>query len=440
MATDWSGRAADWIGVREAVARGLAAVAPLGAEDVPLEDALGRVLARDVVSPIDQPPWDNSAMDGYAARAADLAGASAGSPVRLRVVDDIPAGGFPSRAIGPGEAARIMTGAPVPEGADSVVRVEHTDAGEAVVTVHQDRDAGANIRRRGEDLAIDDVALAAGTALAPASLGVLATVGVARPAVVRRPVVAILSNGDELAGLDAFDEVLAGRKIVNSNSYSLTGAVAAMGCIPRLLGIARDDPADIRASVEAALDADVLITSAGAAVGQHDLVKDVLDQIGYQSSFWRVRMRPGSPASFGRIPRPARAPARPDEQPLHVWGLPGNPVSALVTFMVLVRPALRRMLGRTDVHEPVIRVQAAERIPSKPDKTHFQRIVLEPGDPFPLARPTGPQGSGILTSMTRAHALAVIPEGARGVEPGERLLAMPLGGPDVAAAAYGLPE
>lgn len=432
MPVDWSGRDADWLTVRDAVERGLAAVAPLEAEEARLEDAVGRVLAGDVRSPVDQPPWDNSAMDGYAARAEDVRGASDDAPVRLRVVDDIPAGGFPSRPLGPGEAARIMTGAPVPEGADSVVRVEHTDAGHDVVEIREDRDAGSNIRRRGEDLRRGDVALPGGTALSPAAMGVLATVGVAAPRVVRRPIVAILSNGDELASLDEFEEVRAGRKIVNSNTYSLIGAVAAMGCVPRPVGIARDDVADIRGRIEAALDADVLVTSAGAAVGQHDLIKDVLDAMGYEPDFWRVRMRPGSPASLGRIPRPGRT-------PLPVWGLPGNPVSAVVTFMVLVRPPLRRMLGRSEVYEPVIRVEAAERIPSKPDKTHFQRVTLEPGDPFPLARTTGPQGSGILTSMTRADALAVIPEGRRGIDPGERFLAMPLGAPDAAVPRYALP-
>ena len=429
---DWSGREADWIPVDEAVDRGLAAAAALGpppAEEVPLEDALGRVLADDVVSPIDQPPWDNSAMDGYAALAADVEGAGDGSPVTLRVVDDIPAGGFPSRPIGPGEAAKIMTGAPVPEGADSVVRVEHTDAGDETVTITDDHDAGSNIRRRGEDLSKGDVALAAGTALGPAALGVLATVGVARPRVARRPVVAIMSNGDELAGLDAYDEVLAGRKIVNSNSYSLLGAVAATGCVPRLLGIARDDAADIRAKIEAAMDADVLVTSAGAAVGEHDRVKDVLEEMAYEQDFWRVRMRPGSPASLGRIPRPGR-------RPLLVWGLPGNPVSAVVTFMVLVAPPLRRMMGRTDVHNALFPVEAAERVPSKPDKTHFQRVIVEPGDEpgrLPRVRPTGPQGSGILTSLTRAHALVVIPEGRRGLQPGDRAMAMRVGAPDAAA-------
>jgi molybdopterin molybdotransferase len=263
-------------------------------------------------------------------------------------------------------------------------------------------------------------------------MGVLAAVGVARPRVTRRPVVAVLSNGDELASLDEFGEVLEGRKIVNSNSYTLAGAIAAMGCTPRLLGIALDDPADIRAKLEPGLDADVLITSAGAAVGQHDRVKDVLDDLGFRLDFWRVRMRPGSPASLGRIPRPGRA-------PLPVWGLPGNPVSALVTFMVLVRPPLRRMLGRTEVHEATLTVEAGERIPSKPDKVHFQRVILEPGNPVPLARPTGSQGSGILTSMTRADALVVVPEGRRGLEAGERCEAMYVGAPDRGAGAYGLP-
>jgi molybdopterin molybdotransferase len=325
-----------------------------------------------------------------------------------------------------------MTGAPVPEGADSVIRVEHTDASDTVVAIRSDGDAGSNIRRKGEDLREGERALEAGTAIGPAAMGVLAIAGVARPRVVRRPVVGILSNGDELVDLDEYDQVEAGRKIVNSNSYSLLGAVAATGCVPRVLGIAGDDPADIRDRLEAGLDADVLITSAGAAVGEHDRVKDVLDELGYELDFWRVRMRPGSPASLGRIPRSGR-------RPLPVWGLPGNPVSALATFLVLVRPPLRRMLGRARVHDAVFPVEAMERIPSKPDKTHFQRVILEPGDPLPLARPTGAQGSGILTSMTRADALFVVPEGMSGVEPGGRGVAMALGAPDRTVAEYRLP-
>jgi molybdopterin molybdotransferase len=430
---DWSNRDADWLSVREAVERGLGAVERLEPEEVPLEASLGRVLADDVLSPVHQPPWDNSAMDGYAVRADDVRGASPDRPVRLAVVDDVPAGGFPSRTIGPGEAARIMTGAPTPEGADSVVRVEHTDAGDEVVEVRDDGDVGRNIRRRGEDLAEGALALEAGTAIGPAAMGVLAIAGVARPRVVRRPVVAVLSNGDELAALDEYDQVREGRKIVNSNSYSLAGALTAMGCVPKLLGIARDDPADIRRKLEPALDADLLITSAGAATGEHDRVKDVLEEMGFELDFWRTRMRPGSPASFGRIPR-SGGPSLP------VWGLPGNPVSALVTFMVLVRPSLRQMLGRARIHNAVVPVEAGARIPSKPDKVHFQRVVLEPGEPLPLARPTGAQGSGILTSMTRADALFVVPEGRRGVEPGQRGVAMLLGAPDAAGREYALPE
>lgn len=419
MPVDWSGRDADWLSVRDAVERGLAAVSPLALETIRVEESLGRVLGEDARSPVHQPPWDNSAMDGYAARAEDLAGATAEAPVRLRVVDEIPAGGFPTHPIGPGQAAKIMTGAPTPEGADSVVRVEHTDASSDVVEIRRSSDAGRNIRRRAEDLAVGAVAVEGGVVLGPAEMGVLAIVGEARPRVRRRPVVAILSNGDELATLDEFDQVLAGRKIINSNSYSLAGAVSAAGGVPRLLGIARDDVADIRAKIEDGLDADMLVTTAGAAVGEHDRIKDALDSLGYQLEFWRVRMRPGSPASLGRIPRPG-APHLP------VWGLPGNPVSALLTFLVLVRPPLRRMLGRTAVHDRVIPVTAMERIASKPDKAHFHRVVLESGDPIPGVRSAGPQGSGILTSMTRADALLVVPEGSTGVEAGERAWAMPL--------------
>jgi molybdopterin molybdotransferase len=432
MPIDWSGREADWIGLREAVEHGLAAVAPLEAETVPVEESLGRVLADDVHSPIHQPPWDNSAMDGYAARAADVAGATEDLPVRLRVVDRIPAGGFPARPIGPGEAAKIMTGAPTPQGADSVVRVEHTDAGDEIVEIRRGSDAGRNIRRRGEDLAEGDLALTAGMVLGPAEMGILATIGQARPRVRRRPVVAILSNGDELATPDEFEDVRAGRRIVNSNSYSLAGAVAAMGALPRLLGIARDDVADIREKIRAGLDADALVTTAGAAVGEHDRIKDALDELGYELDFWRVRMRPGSPASLGRIPRDG-AP------PLPVWGLAGNPVSALITFMVLVRPPLRRMLGRRHIHELMIQVEAAERIRTKPDKIHFQRVILEPGDPLPMARSAGPQGSGILTSMTRASALLVVAEGRSGLEAGERGWAIPLATDDPASPDYRLP-
>lgn len=430
-------RGPDWLSIPEALDRILDAVTPLPAEHVDLSDAVGRVLAEPVVSPIDQPPWDNSAMDGFAVRAADVRGASTDDPVTLHVVDDVPAGCFPSRPIGPGEAARIMTGAPIPEGADSVVRIEHTaalvaaGAGEArggatYVHIVTDSDAGRNVRRRGEDMRKGDVVLEPGTVLRPAEIGVLATVGHARVAVRRRPRVAILSNGDELVDLDRFDEVRAGRRIVNSNSYTLAAALQSMGAIPVPLGIAADTRESLHAHLEAARGADALITTAGASVGDHDLIKDVLEEMGFTLDFWRVRMRPGSPFSFGRLGT------------MPVFGLAGNPVSALVTFVVLVAPALRRMLGRRDVHTPTLRVRAAERIPGAGILAHFPRARLERDDDGGwIARLTGAQGSGIMTSLARADALLVVPGDVPAIEPGEPLDAIPLPPADPAVPDLG---
>ncbi len=261
--------------------------------------------------------------------------------------------------------------------------------------------------------------LGAGTVLHAAQLGLLATVGRARISVTRRPRVAILSNGDELASLDEFEEVRAGRRIVNSNSYSLAAAVEASGGEPVLLGIARDEEASIREHLERGRDADVLITTAGAAVGEHDHMKAALESMGYELDFWRVLMKPGSPVSFGHL----------DGKP--VFGLPGNPVSALVTFEVLVRPALRRMLGRRAVHTPTFRVRAGEDIYTRKQKTQFLRVILDPdGEGGWSARLTGHQGSGILSSMTRADALLIVPPGPEPVPEGAELAAIPLPVPD----------
>lgn len=422
-----SERAADWLTAHEALERILAAVAPLSTERVPLLEAFGRTLAERVLSPIDQPPWDNSAMDGFAARAADVRGATRATPALLRVVEEVPAGAFPTRPLGPGEAARIMTGAPIPEGADSVIRIEHTEpAPEGRVAVLKDADAGRNVRRAGEDLRRGDVVLEPGRVLRPAEIGVLAAVGRAEVEVWRRPRVAILSNGDELADLDEFDEVLAGRRIANSNAYALAAAVRSAGGVPEVLGIARDDRASLLEHLARARGADALLTTAGASVGDHDLMKDALEELGLRLHFWRVKVRPGSPFSFGTLGATA------------VFGLPGNPVSALVTFEVLVRPALRRMQGRTHVHTPTIRVRAAERIVSPPGLLRFLRARLEPdGAGGWLARLTGPQGSGILTSMAAADALVLIPLDVEVVEAGEPLVAMPLPSPDAAWAGVG---
>jgi len=366
---------------------------------VPLDDALDSVLAEDVVSPIDIPAWTNSAMDGYAARGDDVRGASAERPVRLRVIEQLPAGAFPTRALGPGETARIFTGAPLPEGADTVVRQEDTDEGAETVTIVRDRDVGVNIRRVGEDIRRGATVLTAGTALGPAPLGVLASLAVAQPLVYRRPRVAILGSGDEIVDLDRPEEILSGRKIASSNTHTLIALVRRAGGAPVNLGIARDTPESLREHFRRALDCDLLVTTAGISVGEHDHVRSVLAELGAELRFWKLRMRPGAPVGFGLLG------ATP-------WiGLPGNPVSAMVTFELFVRPAIRKMCGHPLPFRRGVGVRMAEPVTLKPKLQHFLRGIVREGPNGLEARLTGPQGSGILTSMVLANALLVIPEG-----------------------------
>jgi molybdopterin molybdotransferase len=407
----------DWLPYPEALARVLERTPPLGTETVPLERTLGRALAADVRSEVDQPPWDNSAMDGFAVRAADVAGASEASPVTLPIRGDVPAGSFPEGPLEPGSAVRVMTGAPVPEGATGVIRVEHTDGGrDGRVAIRSAEDAEHNIRLAGEDLQRGQTVLERGQEVSPAVAGVLAAVGRTEVEVGRVPRVGILATGDELAGPDAFDEVRAGRKIANSNGPALAAQVASAGAVPVPLGIVRDRPDAVRARLEAAADCDVLLTTAGVSVGEHDLVRQVLGELGMTRVFWRVRIRPGSPFAFGLLPG-----ARP------VFGLPGNPVSALVTFEVLVRPALRRMAGHARLERRRRRAVLAGEARGSAELTYFFRVRLEEreGEP-PLARLTGPQGSGILTSVARADALLVMPEGTGSLDAGAGVDVIPL--------------
>ena len=398
-------RAADWLGAREALDRILAGVRPLSAETRPLLDALGRVLAEEVVAEVDLPPWDNSAMDGFAVRAADVEGATAEASRVLRVVDDVPAGRFPARAVGPGEAARVMTGAPVPAGADSVVRVEHTDGGGPVggtVAIASDADAGRHLRPRGEDVRAGDAVLAAGTEVGAGAVAVAASVGRDRLRTVRRPVVGVLASGDELVEVEAFDEVRAGRRIVSSNSYALAAQLAEIGMEARVLGIARDTPESLLAHLARTAGCDALVTSAGISVGEHDHVLAALEALATEVDFWRVRIRPGSALAFGRIGGLGGIP----------WfGLPGNPVSTMVTFALFVRPALLRMAGHRRVHLPTVGARLAGGY-APGELTHFPRVRLEPGEGGTIARLTGSQGSGIGTSMAAADGLAVVPAGA----------------------------
>jgi molybdopterin molybdotransferase len=366
---------------------------------MPLDEALGSVLAEDVVSPLDIPAWTNSAMDGYAARGEDVRGASDAKPVRLRVVEHLPAGRFPTRAIAAGECARIFTGAPLPEGADSVIRQEDTDEGAETVTIVKDRDAGVNTRRVGEDIRKDSTVLTEGTELGPAQLGVLASLAVAHPLVYRRPRIAILGSGDEIVDIDQPEEILSGRKIASSNTHTLIALVRQTGGEPVNLGIAADTPDSLREHLGRALECDLLVTTAGISVGEHDYVRAVLDELGAKQRFWKLRMRPGAPVGFGLI----------GEVP---WiGLPGNPVSTMVTYELFVRPAIRKMMGHNRPFRRSVAVRMAEPISLKPKLQHFLRGIVTEGPQGPEARLTGPQGSGILTSMARANALLVIPEG-----------------------------
>jgi molybdopterin molybdotransferase len=387
------------LAAREAALRVLADIRRQPPLRIPLDDAAGSVLAEDVTSPIDIPAWTNSAMDGYATRGADVRGASAGRPVRLRVVEQIPAGAFPSREIGAGECARIFTGAPLPSGADSVIRQEDTDFGTAIVTITSDRDVGVNFRRAGEDIRKGALVLAEGTAIGPAELGVLASIAVAHPVVYRRPRVGILASGDEIVDVDQPDLILSGRKIASSNTHTLTALVREAGGEPVNLGIASDTPESLRAHFARAADCDLLVTTAGISVGEHDHVLKVLEELGGALRFWKIRMRPGAPVGFGVL---GAVP----------WvGLPGNPVSTMVTFELFVRPAIRAMAGHRLPYRRSVPVRMAEKVTLKPKLQHFLRgIVTETGQGLE-ARLTGPQGSGILTSMVLANALLIIPEG-----------------------------
>jgi molybdopterin molybdotransferase len=421
--------------VPAAVERVIAAVVPLaGTEDVPLADAPGRVLAADVVAPVSLPPWDNSAMDGYAVRAADVRDVAPGAPARLLVVATIGAGHRAPRALASGEAMRIMTGAPVPEGADTVVRVEDTDGGEQVVLVHDARDARAltrNVRPRAEDLRAGSVALAEGSVIGPAHVGVLAACGQHTVRVRRRPRVAIVATGDEIVDLDRWDEVVAGERIPSTNSWTLHALVRQAGGVPVPLGIAPDEPVALRACLERAMECDLLLTTGGVSVGAFDHVRPVLAAMGTELRFWRARMRPGAPLGLGLVPREGGA--------LPWLGLPGNPVSAMVTFELFARPAIRRLGGHTRLFRRPVAVVLEEDVRIAAPLTHFVRVALHEREDGRLgARLTGPQGSGLLTSMARADALLVIADDADVTPAGSVRHALPLGDDWLPAARFSL--
>jgi len=404
------------IPVREAIDRILAGVSPLAVEEVPLLAAQDRVLAEAVDSPIELPPRTNSAMDGYAVRADDVHGATKDAPKRLRILEELPAGRLPTKPIGPGECARIFTGAALPEGSDGVIRQEDTEREDDTVAIFDDRDAGRNFRLAGEDLRRGARVFEPGTVLGAAQLGVLASMAKARVRVHRRARVAILASGDEIADLDEADAILAGEKVASSNSYTLHALIRDAGGIPMPLGIAKDTLESVRSLFERGMrEADLIVSTAGVSVGEHDFVRDALDSLGATMDFWRVAMRPGSPLGFaflGEVP----------------WiGLPGNPVSTMVCFELYVRPAMRKMQGHRALFRRTVQVTMDEAARTPGRLTHFLRVVVREERGVLHASLTGPQGSGILTSMAKANALLVVPEGRDGVLPGETVTAILLG-------------
>ena len=388
----------------------LEAVAISGAEQVKLEQSLGRVLAEEVRANRDQPPYDISAMDGYALRSADLGNI----PAMLEIIEDIKAGDMPIKALASGQCARIMTGAPMPLGADAVIRVEDTEAKpDNRVQINQSVKPGNDIRRLGENMRNGEVVLSPGTAITPGVIGVLATVKRAQVQVYRRPRVAILSTGNELEGLD---EPVDPNKIPNSNSYALMGQVQALGIEPVLLGIARDDPEELARYLKRGLEYDVLLVSGGTSVGVHDYVRPTIEALGAQMLFWRVAMKPGHPVAFGKVGEKI------------IFGLPGNPVSSMVCFEEFVVPALRSMMGHARTYRRTIEARMTHNVKHQPGRTEFIRVLLakEPGGY--TATSTGAQGSGMLLSMARADGLAVLPADGNGLAAGSMVAVQLLDG------------
>lgn len=402
--------AGDLTEIEEAERLVAARVQPLEAERVALAAALGRVLAEDVTSAEDVPGFDSSAMDGYAVRAADTAGATPERPVSLVVVAESRAGHPAERALAAGEAIAISTGAVVPNGADAVVRVEDTDGGRGRVEVRAEVEPGRDVRRAGDDIRAGDTVLGAGTPIGAAELGVIVSIGLAEVACARRPRVTVLTTGDELREPG---EPLAPGAIRNSNAHSVGALVERAGAELVEAAIVRDDREATIAALERALAGDLTVVCGGVSVGEHDHVRPALEALGVEQIFWGVALRPGKPTYFGLGPESAGRPL--------VFGLPGNPVSAMVTFLTFARPAIRGLLGADDASRPRASAILDEPYEKRPGRAHLVRCRLELRDDGWHARPTKEQSSHVLTSMLGADAFAILPTESGSVPAGERV-------------------
>jgi molybdopterin molybdotransferase len=367
----------------------LAQIQPLAAETVPLLEALGRAVAVAVIAPFDLPHFDNSAMDGYALRAVD-----SGPGKTLQVSGYLAAGSIERPQVEPGCAVRIMTGAPLPPGADAVVPIEETDSAGTTVTLRGTLPRGHHIRRRGEDVRAGEEILSPGTILRPAEISLLASLGRMSVEVYCRPRVAILSTGDELVELG---EPLEEGRIINSNSWSLAASVLELGGVPLQLGIASDDRESLRARLSAGLDCDLLITSAGVSAGDLDLVREVLGELGAEQLFWKVDSKPGRPLAFaikGGVP---------------IFSLPGNPVSTMITFEEFVRPALLKLMGQRQLLKPLVRATLQEGMRKKPGRVQLVRVTVQSAPDGLVVASSGDQNTGILRTSLHANGIAVLP-------------------------------
>lgn len=394
------------ITVDEALASILAKIQPKGLEKVSITEALGRVLAEDITARRDNPPLDNSAMDGYAVIAADIQSATPESPVKLELVGEVAAGSIGQVTLKNQQAIRIMTGAPIPPGADAVLMQEDTDKNGASILAKDKATVGENIRLAGEDVKTGDVVVPKGGVITPAHVGMMAVCGRSSVAVGQRPTVAILSTGDEIVDLDQMPE---GSQIYNSNGYMLMAQVRSAGGMPRYMGIAKDDEQDLLEKFEWALESDIVISSGGVSVGDYDLVKASLKKMGNEMVFWKVAMKPGKPLAFGRI----------GSTP--VFGLPGNPVSSFVSFEQFVRPSIKKMMGARDLSPQTVQATLTETIRKKTDRVHFMSAVVSWDSGDYTVTPAEQQGSGVLKSTVAANGLLVFPLEASELKQGERV-------------------
>jgi molybdopterin molybdotransferase len=406
------------ISVEDALERILNTVHVLEPETRPILSALGQVLAEDVVAGFDIPPHDNSAMDGFAVLASGTYGASQQSPIYLNVIGEVAAGYTCSTKVTVGTAVRIMTGAPLPEGADAVVQFEKTDEtvrkkeGQPLGTIGilEPATPGLNIRPKGEDIRAGQVVLKKGMLLSPAGIGVIASLGNASAAVIRRPAVSVLSTGDELCPAG---KPLQPGQIYDSNTYTIAASIARCGGTAKIIGIGRDSIGSLKKKIAGGLGGDMLITSGGVSMGDYDVVKDVLAQMG-TVSFWTVRMKPGKPIAFGTLKAS-------DGREVPHLGLPGNPVSSMITFEQFARPAILKMRGIGNHTRPAISAAIDQDIVNDDGRRIFVRVyVSKTGDGW-TASVTGPQGSGILTSMSAANGLAIVPEDCPLARAGDKL-------------------